>query len=330
MSLWSRIANVFRNDRVSREIEEEFASHLEEAASHGRDPAEARRAFGPGLQLRETSREIRLWAALENTWQDVRYACRGLRRNPAFALTAILSLGLAIGANTAIYSIVDAALLRPLPVPQPDRLFTLEASGENDTFSYPLLRATGRGRGRLGPPGASGPARSRGSAGFRRGRAIRRGDAAVRLAESLRRARRSAGGGAALLSLRRPVPFAEGSGGAELRLLAPPVRRGPGRRGAEVEPGGQDILDSGRRPRRLLRGRAGQVRGCLAAHHAHRSGHLHQLRVPSLPSAGPPGAGHRAGTTGGPIAAGIPSSSGKPDRLWNRHARHRCRRNCAR
>ena len=113
----------------------------------GRDPAEARRAFGPGLQLREASREIRLWAALENTWQDVRYACRGLRRNPVFALTAILSLGLAIGANTAIYSIVDAALLRPLPVPQPDRLFTLEASGENDTFSYPLYEQLGEAAG---------------------------------------------------------------------------------------------------------------------------------------------------------------------------------------
>ncbi|MDR3699346.1 MAG: ABC transporter permease [Candidatus Sulfopaludibacter sp.] len=147
MSLWSRMANVFRGERLSREIDREFESHLEEAAAQGRDAAEARRAFGCRLQLREASREIRLWAALDNTWQDARYACRGLRRNPVFAFTAVISLGLAIGANTAIYSIVDAALLRPLPVPQPQRLFTLEVSGDNDTFSYPLYEQLGEAAG---------------------------------------------------------------------------------------------------------------------------------------------------------------------------------------
>jgi predicted permease len=99
---------------------------------------------------------------VEETIQDTRYAWRGLRRNPVFALTAVVSLGLAIGANTAIYSIVDAVLLRPLPLPQPEMLFTLStpemgvmgvpASGDGDTFSYPLyeqLNAAAAGSARI-------------------------------------------------------------------------------------------------------------------------------------------------------------------------------------
>ncbi len=93
----------------------------------------------------------------------MRYAFRTLSKSPAFTLTAILSLALAIGANTAIYSIVDAALLRPLPVPEPDRLFTLatlqiqeqgkERPVEDVSFSYPLLqqfRAAAGDSARLG------------------------------------------------------------------------------------------------------------------------------------------------------------------------------------
>jgi predicted permease len=87
-------------------------------------------------------------SALEGVWLDLRLAWRGLLGNPVFALTAIVSLSLAIGSNTAIYSVVDAAMLRPLAVPQPERLITLAtpeidnlgtpASGVRDTFSYPL------------------------------------------------------------------------------------------------------------------------------------------------------------------------------------------------
>ena len=79
--------------------------------------------------------------------QDIRYAWRGMRKGPIFAATAILSLALAIGANTAIYSIVDAAVLRPLPVSHPEQLFLLAwpditdpgspPGEERDTFSYP-------------------------------------------------------------------------------------------------------------------------------------------------------------------------------------------------
>ncbi len=94
--------------------------------------------------------------------QDVRYAWRGLCKSPGFSATAIVSLALAIGANTAIYSLVEAAILRPLPAPNPQELFTLasptiEAPGsdavrENESFSYPLyqqFRAAAGGTARL-------------------------------------------------------------------------------------------------------------------------------------------------------------------------------------
>lgn len=140
---------------MDEDLEEEMRDHIERRAADlrrsGLSDAEAQRlaarSFGNLTGIHETSREIRLWAALEGTLQDARYAWRGLIRNPVFAVTTIASLGLAIGANTAIYSIIDAALLRPLPVPRSDRLITLATSGDNqaeipasdgsDIFSYP-------------------------------------------------------------------------------------------------------------------------------------------------------------------------------------------------
>jgi predicted permease len=156
MSRFSRLANAIRSQSLDRDLNEEMSDHLERHSEalheQGLNPEDARRKalvhFGNLTQLREQSREARLSTALETTLQDVRYAWRGLLRSPGFSATAIVSLALAIGANTAIYSIVDAAILRPLPVPEPDRLFTLasprieapgsDASGENESFSYPL------------------------------------------------------------------------------------------------------------------------------------------------------------------------------------------------
>jgi len=158
MSFFSRLRNALHPKRLDNELLDEMSDHLERRAASLRERGlspedaarEASRRFGNVTQLREQSRDFRLSAALEATFQDVRYAWRGMLKSPAFAITAILSLALAIGANTAIYSIVDAAMLRPLPVPEPERLFTLatpeieepgsEPSGERETFSYPLYR----------------------------------------------------------------------------------------------------------------------------------------------------------------------------------------------
>jgi predicted permease len=158
MSWLSRFINALRPKPLDDDLRDELADHLERRAAdlrkQGLSDEDARRQaalrFGNATQLREQSREIRLSTILETTLQDLRYAVRGMRKSPAFALTAILSLALAIGANTAIYSIVDAALLRPLPVPEPERLFTLatpnieepgsEPHMERESFSYPMYQ----------------------------------------------------------------------------------------------------------------------------------------------------------------------------------------------
>jgi len=152
MSLWSRIVNVVRGDRLNREIDEEFASHIEEAIEQGRDPAEVRRAFGSPLRQREASRDIRLVAWFESLRADAVFGWRQLIKAKVTSVAAILSLALAIGACTSAFRLIDALLLRPLPVSNPDRLFDLSRRGigpdgkpQNfDEWAYPdfqLMRA---------------------------------------------------------------------------------------------------------------------------------------------------------------------------------------------
>ena len=151
MSLWSRIANVVRWRSLSREIDEEVQSHIEEAIAQGRDPAEARRTFGSTLRYREESRDIRLVPWLASLRADAIFGWRQLVRRKVTSAAAILSLALAIGACTGAFRLIDALLLRPLPVANPERLYALarEAFYDGkmqsfDQWAYPsfqLMRA---------------------------------------------------------------------------------------------------------------------------------------------------------------------------------------------
>jgi hypothetical protein len=119
MSLWSRVANVFHQEKLSSEIAEEMDSHIAEAVERGRDPDEARRALGRNYQQRqqkEISYEIRTVGWLELIRADILFACRQLKRNKVTSMVAILSLALAMGACIGAFRLMDALLWRPLPV----------------------------------------------------------------------------------------------------------------------------------------------------------------------------------------------------------------------
>ncbi|HKA01434.1 MAG TPA: ABC transporter permease, partial [Candidatus Solibacter sp.] len=148
MSWTTRLLNLFRRDRLAREFEEEMAGHLVEAIAHGRSEAEARRSLGAALQHREHSRDLKLLPWLDSLASDLIFGWRQLRKHPSASAAAILSLALAIGASTSAFRLVDAVLLRKLPVADPDRFYVLSMSYLNrdgkpdssDDFDYPTFR----------------------------------------------------------------------------------------------------------------------------------------------------------------------------------------------
>jgi predicted permease len=148
MPLWSRLANVFRGDSLSREIDEELEAHIAEAIEAGRDPVEARRAFGSALRRREESREIRLVAWLDSLRADAVFGWRQLMKKKVTSAAAVLSLALGIGSCASAFRLIDALLLRPLPVVHPERLYSVAFEGPGaggrgmtyDSCSYPMFR----------------------------------------------------------------------------------------------------------------------------------------------------------------------------------------------
>ena len=124
-SIQTRMRAFFRRRQLERDLDDELSFHLAMRQQDGDSRAEASRVVGNQTALKESCREEWRFAWLEALMRDLRYAFRQARRNPLFAATAVATLALGIGANTAIFSMVESILLRPLPYHRPNDLFTI-------------------------------------------------------------------------------------------------------------------------------------------------------------------------------------------------------------
>jgi hypothetical protein len=144
--VWLRVKALAKRRRLERDLEEELQFHLAKRAEKNRAlglgaedaRVAARRRFGNVTLVKEDCRETWTFRWLDTLWQDVRYAARILAKNPGFAAVVIFSLALGIGANTAVFSAMNAVLLRALPYEHPETLATVWTTQKTDPGSEDL------------------------------------------------------------------------------------------------------------------------------------------------------------------------------------------------
>lgn len=159
LTFLAKLQALFAQKRADTAFDEEMCTHLEmlaekyerEGMSSREAARSARRQFGNTTLLKQRQRESRTTMFFANVWRDVRYGVRQLAKTPVFTIVCLLTLGLGVGANTAVFSVMHAVLMKMLPVQDASRVFYLHTTGfpdgasqtgdSNTSFSYPIYRA---------------------------------------------------------------------------------------------------------------------------------------------------------------------------------------------
>src|SRR3979411_2698903 len=130
MNWWKRLSRRTQMEaQLAKELNFHLEQHMSQLIGRGIPPDEARRqarlALGGPQQVKEQCRDARGTRWLEDLWQGFRYHLRTLKQRPGFAVVALLTLGLGIGATTVMFTVINGVVLKPLPYPEPDRLVTV-------------------------------------------------------------------------------------------------------------------------------------------------------------------------------------------------------------